>query len=36
VEFGFVLYFSGGPEFIAGMWELVRGVLSPISGIYAF
>jgi hypothetical protein len=36
VELGFVLYFGGGPEFIAGMWELVWGVLSPVGGIYAF
>ena len=26
----------GGPEFIAGVWELVGSVISPGGGVYAF
>ena len=35
VKFGFVLNFSGCPEFVAGVWELVWCVFSPGCGIDA-
>ncbi len=36
VEFGFVLDFSGGPEFVTGVREVVGGVFCPGGGIDAF
>ena len=36
VEFGFMLDFRGGPEFVAGVWEVVGGVVCPGCGVDAF
>ena len=36
VEFGFVLDFRGGPEFVSGVREVVGGVFCPGGGIDAF